>query len=147
LGVLLERMSRHGPPRRPVGPSQKDWETEASDAYQQAAMRHAVLLRQHPEAEGYLAWDAVFLLRHGELLSKLGSHEQAEVAVTKSAETFKSLCNSDPKESIVWEGVPRAYQTLSLIQNRMGHHGDAQESEVEAQLGELLLETKRNQSR
>ena len=147
LGVLLERMSRHGPPRRPVGPSQKDWEAEASDAYQQAAMRHAVLLRQHPEAEGYLAWDAVFLLRHGELLSKLGSHEQAEVAVTKSAETFKSLCNSDPKESIVWEGVPRAYQTLSLIQNRMGHHGDAQESEVEAQLGELLLETKRNQSR
>ena len=142
LGVLLERMSRHGPPRRPAGPSQRDWESEASDAYQQAAMRHAVLLRQHSTAVGYLAWDAVFLLRHGELLSKLGSHEQAEVAVSKSAETFKALCNTSPDERIVWEGVPIAYRVLSQIQSRMGHHSDAKKSEVESQLGELLLETR-----
>ncbi|MGB7346906.1 MAG: serine/threonine-protein kinase [Pirellulaceae bacterium] len=140
LGVLLERMNQHGPPGRIPPEGQRDWEKEASDAFQQAAMRHAVLLRQHPDEVGYRAWDAVFLLRHGGLLSKLGAYEQAEVAVLEAAKTWKSLCNDHPDEHIAWEAVPLTYHALSQIQHRMGQHQNARRSQIEAEIGQLLLD-------
>ncbi|QDT12525.1 serine/threonine-protein kinase [Planctomycetes bacterium K23_9] len=122
-------------------PEQRDWEKEATDAFQQAAMRHAVLLRQHPSEVGYRAWDAVFLLRYGAMLFKSGSYDLAELAVGQSVETWESLCNDHPDQQIAWEAVPLAYDILSQIQQRMGKPQDANRSRIEAELGRLLLET------
>ena len=133
LGVLLERMSER---EREV----RDFEEEASDAFYQAARRQAVLLRQHPDEIGYQAWNAVFLMRYGDITSRFGNLEQCEKALQESAETWLAVCEELPDHQVGWDALPHVYFVLSKVQHRLGKHEAAKASRTEAELHALYRE-------
>ena len=119
-----------------AGPG-REKQLEAGASYREAADRYANLIRWHPDALGYRAWYAVFLQAAATSAFQSNILEQAEELFQESVANWKTLIELDPENSLSWEALPIAYETMSRVQHEMKNHLAAERSLKEAEMSRI----------
>ncbi len=138
LALLLERLAEITD-----GGQGRELEQQAGVSLRAATDLYGVLLRKHPDSLGYQAWHALFLYHQGDNALKNGLFEQAEESLQQSIVEWKQLIKNHPQEEISWHALPRAYESLSHTQHRLGRHDEAMKSMDQSEMSRFYRDMNR----